>query len=91
MNRETDQEDEDFSKMRNGKVSWWIMGLLAIVIGISLTGWLNWVYGMSEIVNTNSQRITRLEECTIYIKDTVKNIDVNLDRIISLYYSEKKR
>ena len=74
--------DLDYSKVRNGKVSWWLMGLVAVVIGISLTGWVTWVYGLSATININSQRISRLEESTDFIKVSLVDMGHKIDRLI---------
>jgi len=82
MIRKTDRENEDYESMRNGKVSWWMMGLLAVVIGISLTSWLGWVYGLSDMVHSNTQRIAKVEECTVYIKGSLVALNRKMDRVI---------
>jgi len=81
MIRKTD-DGEDYSHMRNGKVTWWMMGIIALVIGISVTSWLGWVYGLSEVVATNTQRITRVEECTVYIKESLVQLNHKMDKVL---------
>ena len=68
--------------MRNGKVTWWMMGIIAAVIGISLTCWLSWVYGLSETIQVHEQRITRVEECTLYVKESLASLNVKMDRVL---------
>lgn len=70
--------------MRSGKVTWWMMGLVAVIIAISLTSWLGWVYGLSEAVASNTQRITRIEECTVYIKESIGQINHKMDKVLDV-------
>ena len=81
MNRRSTDE-EDYSSMRNGKITWWMMSLIAVVVGISLTAWLGWVYGLSETVYSNTQRITRVEECVVYVKESLGQLNNKMDKVL---------
>ena len=68
---------------QNGRTTWWVMGLIAALIVVSITSWLGFVYANIEDLHGQDMkvegRMSKVEECMSSTKERLTRIERKID------------